>query len=385
MVKALTAGWPFGGGRFAKRRDGTTYPEGGLVTDPEHGLEWFSKRLIEILPAAVCVCDADAVIVAFNQRATQLWGRSPKPGQTHEKYCGSHKLFWPDGTYLPHDQTSMGWVLRNGKPWCDQEAIIERPDGSRLTVLINIAPIFDDNGKQIGAVNCFQDLSAQKQAEAEREHVRANASARQSLLLRELSHRVKNTLAVVQSIAAQTYMFAPPEQFYNAFATRLEALAKAHDLLTQSEWEGAALVDVVRVGFAPYDGHGAMQRWTVEGPSIFLAPNEAMTLSLAFHELATNAAKFGALSNPAGKIDVNWYLLDAGQATYVDIQWLERGGPTVATPIRPGFGSRLLERAIVHELGGDTQLDFTPAGVECRIRLPLSSRVIAPNESQDPR
>ena len=77
------------------------------MANPENGLEWFSKRLIETLPAAVCVCNADAVIVAFNKRATELWGRSPRPGQTHEKYCGSHKLFWPDGTYLPHDQTSM--------------------------------------------------------------------------------------------------------------------------------------------------------------------------------------------------------------------------------------------------------------------------------------
>jgi PAS domain S-box-containing protein len=351
----------------------------------EHGLQWFSKRLIEILPAAVCVCDADAVIVAYNERATQLWGRSPSPGQTHEKYCGSHKLFWPDGTYLPHDQTSMQWVLRNGKPWSDQEAIIERPDGSRVTVLINIAPIFDDNGKQIGAVNCFQDLSAQKQAEAEREQVRAQASARQSLLLRELSHRVKNSLAVVQSIAAQTHMFAPQEQFYNAFATRLEALAKAHDLLTRSEWEGAALTDVVHLGFAPYDGHADIQRWTVGGPSIFLAPNEAMTLSLAFHELATNAAKFGALSAPSGKIDVSWCLRDAEQAPYVDIQWLEHGGPAVSQSRRPGFGSRLLERAIVHELGGNTQLDFAPAGVQCRIRLPLSPRVVAEHESLGPQ
>ena len=79
------------------------------MANPENGLEWFSKRLIETLPAAVCVCNADAVIVAFNKRATELWGRSPRPGQTHEKYCGSHKLFWPDGTYLPHDQTSMEW------------------------------------------------------------------------------------------------------------------------------------------------------------------------------------------------------------------------------------------------------------------------------------
>ncbi|HEY4040796.1 MAG TPA: HWE histidine kinase domain-containing protein [Rhodopila sp.] len=350
--------------------------------DLEHGLEWFSKRLIEILPAAVYVCNADAVIVAFNERATQLWGRSPRPGQTDEKFCGSHKLFWPDGRYLPHEQTSMGWVLQHGKPWNDQEAIVERPDGSRVPVLLNVAPIFDDSGKQIGAVNCLQDLTALKRAEAEREQVRAHAAARQSLLLGELSHRVKNTLAVVQSIAAQTHMFAPPEQFYDAFAARLEALAKAHDLLRQSEWEGAELADAVRLGFAPYEAVGHVQRWTITGPGISLAPNEAMTLSLAFHELATNAAKFGALSDPAGKIDVGWTVNAAGQAPCVEIRWLEHGGPTVAPPSGRGFGSRLLERAIVLELGGDTRLDFAATGVECRIRLPLSPRIMAQTGSQ---
>jgi PAS domain S-box-containing protein len=335
------------------------------MADPENGLEWFSKRLIETLPAAVCVCNADAVIVAFNKRATELWGRSPRPGQTHEKYCGSHKLFWPDGTYLPHDQTSMEWVLRNGKPWRDQEAIIERPDGSRVTVLINIDPVFDDKGKQIGAVNCFQDLSALKHAEAEREQVRAHAAARQSLLLRELSHRVKNSLAVVQSIAAQTHMFAPPEQFYGAFAARLEALAKAHDLLTQSQWEGAGLADVVRLGFAPYEPHSDVQRLIVEGPNILLAPNEAMTLSLAFHELATNAAKFGAISHPAGKINVNWSVRGAGEARYVDIHWLEHGGPTVAA-----------RQGEVSDLGSSREPLFTSlTGILSLISPPRESNV----------
>ena len=148
--------------------------------------------------------------------------------------------------------------------------------------------------------------------------------------------------------------------------------------------EGAGLADVVRLGFAPYEPHSDVQRLMVEGPSILLAPNEAMTLSLAFHELATNAAKFGAISHPAGRINVNWSVRGAGEARYVDIHWLEHGGPTVATPLRQGFGSRLLERAIVHELAGNTQLDFAPAGVECRIQLPLSSRVTAQDESHDP-
>jgi PAS domain S-box-containing protein len=169
------------------------------MSDPSRGLSWFSKRLIEILPAAVYVCDTDAVIVAFNPRAAQLWGRTPSLGQTDEKFCGSHRLFRPDGTYMPHSETPMEWVLRTGQEARDQEVIIERPDGSRVTVLVNIAPLFDENGTQIGAVNCFQDLSAQKQSENEREQLRQELHQAQKMeavgqLTGGLAHDFNNLL-----------------------------------------------------------------------------------------------------------------------------------------------------------------------------------------------
>jgi PAS domain S-box-containing protein len=138
------------------------------MPEPAHGLNWFSENLIEILPAAVYVCDSSAVIVAFNKRAGELWGRTPRLGDQDEKFCGAHKLFQPDGTRLPHNEAPMERVLRTGQAARDQEVVIERPDGSRVTVLVNIAPLFDDTGAQIGAVNCFQDLTAQKHAEQER-------------------------------------------------------------------------------------------------------------------------------------------------------------------------------------------------------------------------
>jgi PAS domain S-box-containing protein len=169
------------------------------MSDPPFGLSWFSKRLIEILPAAVYVCDTDAVIVAFNRRATQLWGRTPSLGQTDEKFCGAHRLFRPDGTYLPHPETPMEWVLRTGQDVRDQEVIIERPDGSRVTVLVNIAPIFDADGTQIGAVNCFQDLSAQKRSEKERDQLREELHQAQKMeavgqLTGGLAHDFNNLL-----------------------------------------------------------------------------------------------------------------------------------------------------------------------------------------------
>ena len=136
------------------------------------GLDWFSSDLIEILPAAVYVCNADAVVVAYNRRAAELWGRAPKLGDTDLKFCGSHKLFRRDGTFLPHAETPMEMVLRTGKPARDQEVIIEQPAGTRLTALVNIAPIFDDRGTLVGAVNCFQDLSAHQKIETEQVRLR---------------------------------------------------------------------------------------------------------------------------------------------------------------------------------------------------------------------
>lgn len=163
---------------------------------------WFSSDLIEILPAAVYVCDADAVVVACNRRATELWGRTPNPGDTDEKFCGAYRLFRPDGTYLPHRETPMEWVLRTGVAARDQEVIIERPDGSRVTVLVNIAPLFDGSGTLIGAVNCFQDLSAHQHAEKERAQLREELLQAQKMdalgrLTGGLAHDFNNLLTAI--------------------------------------------------------------------------------------------------------------------------------------------------------------------------------------------
>jgi signal transduction histidine kinase len=129
--------------------------------------DWFSGDLLETLPAAVHVCNAETVVVAHNRRASELWGRAPLPGDTDMKYCGSHKLLRADGGFLPHGETPMRRVLRTGSPARDMKAVIERPDRSRIPVLVNIAPLFDE-GEIIGAVNCFQDLSAHAETEQER-------------------------------------------------------------------------------------------------------------------------------------------------------------------------------------------------------------------------
>jgi transcriptional regulator with PAS, ATPase and Fis domain len=164
--------------------------------------DWFSGDLLETLPAAVYVCDAEGTVVAYNHRASELWGRTPSPGDTDEKYCGAHKLFHPDGVVLPHHETPMAAVLRTGRPARDMEVVIERPDSSRITALVNIAPLFGDDGNLVGAVNCFQDLSAIKLAE--RERVRLSEELHQSKKLEAIGqlaagivHDFNNLLAAI--------------------------------------------------------------------------------------------------------------------------------------------------------------------------------------------
>jgi signal transduction histidine kinase/CheY-like chemotaxis protein len=142
------------------------------VTNSKSALKWISTDLIELLPASVYVCDARGAITSYNRRAAEVWGRNPKLGDSESKFCGSHKLYRLDGTFLPHAETPMAHTLKSGEAACDQEVIIEKLDGSRVTVLVNIAPLFDGKGALIGAINCFQDLSAHNQSEAERAQMR---------------------------------------------------------------------------------------------------------------------------------------------------------------------------------------------------------------------
>jgi len=189
----------------------------------------------------------------------------------------------------------------------------------------------------------------------------------QKLLLDELNHRVKNTLATVQSIAAQTLRTNPePADFRLAFEARLLALSGTHDLLTATNWRSASLRDVAQLEFGPY---GA-ERYRLNGPQVSLPPAAALALGLLFHELATNAAKHGALSTGAGSVDVAWQvgLTDTGRELAID--WTEAGGPPVAPPSRRGFGSRLIERSL-GALQGAATLDFAAEGLRCRMRLPL--------------
>lgn len=190
-----------------------------------------------------------------------------------------------------------------------------------------------------------------------------------TLLVQELNHRVKNTLSVLQAIASQTFRSASKTE-RSAFEGRLGALAKAHDLLSEERWHSADMQDVVRRVLAPYV-LADPRRVRINGPNLPLAPPRAVIMSMILHELATNAAKYGALSNEAGTIDIAWQAMPEQARQKLQLTWIETGGPRVTEPTRKGFGTRLIERGARDQLGGTAAADFLPTGVVYTIESAL--------------
>ena len=181
------------------------------------------------------------------------------------------------------------------------------------------------------------------------------------LLIDELNHRVKNTLAILQSIATQTFRSASRIE-REKFEGRLGALAEAHNLLSQEKWEGSNLKDVIDRVLQPYM-LSAQERLRMSGPNVPLSPRLAVVLSMILHEIATNAAKYGALSNDTGTVAVDWEILEESDGRKLRLIWTEAGGPPVTAPVQRGFGSRLIERSARDQLGGEATVDFLPRGV----------------------
>jgi two-component sensor histidine kinase len=209
------------------------------------------------------------------------------------------------------------------------------------------------------------------------EHKRSEEHLR--LLINELNHRVKNTLATVQSLASQSFRGLKSNggqelpALYAAFEARLFALARGHDILTRENWEGAGLGEIVAQAFAPYCGvSDDCSRIQVDGPDLRVAPSMALSLSMAMHELCTNAVKYGALGAPAGRVHVSWSTLDTLSGLRLAMRWEEHGGPPVSPPSRKGFGSRLIQEGLARELNGEVRLIYQPQGLICTIDAPLS-------------
>ncbi len=240
-----------------------------------------------------------------------------------------------------------------------------RKDGRVIWMSVRSSPVRAGDGQLLYLVRVVQDVTERKAAER-----------RQKLLVDELNHRVKNTLATVQSLASQTARGAStPETFREGFEGRLIALSKAHDQLTRHHWESAELRELLSASIAPYAGADS-ERIVLRGEDIVLRPRAVLTLAMVFHELITNAAKYGALSLPGGSVEIRWYLNGTGGRPVLRIDWVEKSGPVVSEPQQRGFGSKLIEGSIAAELGGSARLYFERAGVRCEIVIPFEAATI---------
>jgi PAS domain S-box-containing protein len=447
--------------------------------------------LLELLPVAVYTTDAEGRLTFYNQAAVDFWGCRPEIGTA--RWCGSWRLYWPDGRPMAHEDCPMAIALRERRPVRGTEAIAERPDGTRVPFVPYPTPLTDASGRLTGAINLLVDVSDRDRNELEAAKLAAivtssddaiisktidgritswNAAATrllgyepseiigqpitriiplelydeekeiiarlkrgeridhyetvrvakdgrrievslsvsplcdkfgkvvgaakvarditerkqaetlQRLLLEELNHRVKNTLATIQAIANQSLRHSKsPSDFVSGFSGRVQALARAHDVLTQTKLQGADVMKLVREQVLL--GGSNDRRVSCSGPMLLLDAQKAVHLALVLHELATNARKYGALSVAKARLSVKWEVRTNGGRNLV-IEWKETGGPPVLAPSRRGFGSTLIERTLKAH-GGKVSTRYGSEGLTAHITLPLPDHAREAAVSAEPQ
>ena len=251
---------------------------------------------------------------------------------------------------MTHNRCPMARTLSEGRAIRGEEAIAERPDGTRVPFIPYPTPLRDAGGRLIGAVNILIDITDRKASEAQ---VR--------MLSQQVNHRANNLLAVVQATLRLTEADTV-EEFKKTLEGRIHALGRAHSLVARSDWVGVDLHQLVNQEMADYLDAPAPRVWA-NGPAMPLCPSSAQAMALVLHELATNAAKHGALSVEAGSVHISWRRDSEGG---LKVRWAESAGPPVARPSRRGVGVLMIERA-VRQLGGEVQLDWRPEGLVCEI------------------
>jgi PAS domain S-box-containing protein len=249
----------------------------------------------------------------------------------------------------------------DSSPATDPEVQYHRKDGSVFWASVFVSPVLDKNGMLVQHFVSFVDLTKHKQAQA---HSR--------MLIDELNHRVKNTLATVQSIVWQAFRKSTDaEVIGESIQARLSALSRSHDLLTRENWASAGLRDIVIDALEPFGVSGALaERLIIKGDNIRLAPRATLALGIAFNELATNAVKYGAFSNEAGSVEITWVLTPSLSCDRLILCWIEKAGPPVSPPTRKGFGLQVIERGLAQELEGSVHLDFQTAGLVFTLNFP---------------
>ncbi len=312
--------------------------------------------IVEWSHDAIISHDMDGIITSWNAGAVKLFG-----------YAAAEAIGQPIGDVLkgpqPRNWASLIKSLDESDPAADFDSVKATRDGGTVEVSFTVSPLRDGDGKVVGGSVVARDISERRAAEQKAQ-----------LLLSELDHRVKNILAIVSAIVTQTLRTSEsPEAFAEEIQGRIGAIAKAHSLLTQSGHGELLLQALVLTELAPYDrGAGNVE---IGGSNVSLTPKAGMALALAIHELASNAAKYGSLSNGTGRLSVTWSVEQRAPGPVLTLNWSETGGPIVRPPTRRGFGSTLIERGLAHELDAEVTQAFLPEGLRCTITIPMTTEI----------
>lgn len=305
--------------------------------------------IVEYSDDAIISKDLNGIILSWNRGAERLFGYTAQ-----EAIGKSITILIPKHRF--DEEPEILGRIRSGERIDHYETVRRRKDGTLVDISLMVSPMRDEHGNIVAASKIARDISGRKRAEAQR-----------NLLVAELNHRVKNTLATVISIARQSFPGTAISKAREAFDARIRGLAQTHGRLADANWQSVSLETLFADEFAPYR-QSESRNVSLEGPQVDISPKCALTLGLAIHELATNAAKYGALTTDRGMVDVKWSVDPHDQM--LDISWTEHDGPAVSSPGRSGFGRLLLERALVSDLGSEVHLHFDPGGLRCHIRIP---------------
>ena len=319
------------------------------------------RAVLDTVPVGILFADAPSGrIVGGNPRLEEIF-RHPILPSSDVGSRGEWVAFHEDGRRVEPEEFPLNRIIRDGAEHAALECEYQRGDGTRAWIEIVGVPMRDIDGNLVGGVVAVSDIDLRRRAEAQ-----------QQLLNHELSHRMKNLLAMVQAIATSTLRGATDmDATREVLANRLVALGKAHDVLLGGFAERAPLSLVVNEGVGAQEA--ASDRVLYEGPDVEIGGKAALSLALTLHELTTNAVKYGALSVPDGRVAVSASLNDAPDGPCLRIAWTERGGPPVSPPSRKGFGSRLIERGLTAQVGARLVLDYLVEGVTCIIEAPLAN------------
>lgn len=305
-----------------------------------------AAAVVESSDDAIVSKDLNGIITSWNRGAEQIFGYKP------EEVIGKPVTILIPADHL-NEEPGILERIRRGEHISQYETIRIRKDGTPLNISLTVSPIRDATGKIIGASKIARDITQRKKNETQI-----------SILVRETEHRTKNILATVQA-AVHLTRAETVEDFRNAVEGRIQALANVQTLFIESRWSGAELRDLVAQELAPYRADDT--RIGIEGADLMLEPNTAQTIAVILHELATNAAKYGALSVSEGRVVVSWAHATNGRLI---LRWTETGGPAVAPPTREGFGTKVMER-MTAQTNGELRLDWHPAGLACEIAVPV--------------